>query len=567
MPSLSSGLNLGSGSVSSLVRSANTLQNQIATYNDSLQASTYAASAKDDGSYASYKQYLEGRIKVLQGTGSVSDAEKSLSLSNLLRTATNSNISTTILRENIQVMAGNATLTDKYNVVREEFSRAVSIGDMGTAQSLESQAYSISQQIQYQAQQAAAASVSLAKASSSAAVSYQGEVVTSLDNGLKELNNAAKNMSEKDFNKYSQDWVKSNSGTFSALGVVLPKGAQPNYWDIVQGVTGAKYTALILQAQAEAPIDTQRATNYATSAQLINEGATQIDTLGGKLTLQELQQAAQDPNMFAYNNTTGKYDKTQVEGYQYITTTASNGKQSKTLAPLYSGIVSGTAASQFYYLTAKETSQLGKLGFNITAKVNPNGTVGSGITVQATGKSPAWLKSIFGNNGEAQFYNQDGNLTFKSGNSFYTLGEDSKGLSGLLQHMPDGTVRGVGGDYGFNAGAVENLINQSQQTIANAKTTADKQQAALNAAKPVVVPKIPLARVAPPTIPHAGQGALPRTAPVFHAPTVTAPAHQATPQPLGTGAAANPNIQVKGTGAAAHSAPGFGLQPGGGFKL
>lgn len=511
MASLLSSGRLGNTSTSSLIKSATSLATQMAVYEDNYQASVYAASAKDDASYGAYSDYLSSRIDVLRSSGSITDASKALSLSNSWRTATNSNISSTIQRENIQVMSGNATLTDKYNVVASEYARAASIGDMATAQSLESQAYSISQSIQYQAQQADAASKTLQEA----AVSYQGDVVDSLDNGLKELNSAAKNLSEADFNTYSQQFVKQNADAFQKIGVVLPDGAQPNYFDIVQGIVGAKYNALVLKAQAEAPINAVKAGNYAQDASFLNDGTTTISTLGGNLTLGELKQAASDPTMFAYNQTSGKYERTTQTGYQVV--------DGQTL-PTYSGIVSSKAASQFYFLSPTETAQLKSLGFNITAKLNSDGSVGTGITAQYTGTGPDWVTKVFGKNGEAQFFNQDGNLTFKVGSSFLTLGQDEKGLSGFLQHMPDGSIKGVGGAYGFDSRGLVALL--SPTTLQSGAPNQPK----LTQDQPLALPKLSLAP--PMTAPPLKMSA-PNIAPVTSSPQQTiSPQRTVAPSPL-----------------------------------
>lgn len=156
MASLSPSTDIG-GSASSLVRSAASLTSQIQAYNDSLQAFQYQNSAYTDDSFSSYKTYLQDRIDALSSSGSVADASKALTLTKTLEAATKSNISAGIQRENIQIMAGNASLTDKYNLVAGQFQRAIANGDLTLAQSLESQAYSINQSIKYQAQQAASA--------------------------------------------------------------------------------------------------------------------------------------------------------------------------------------------------------------------------------------------------------------------------------------------------------------------------------------------------------------------------------------------------------------------------
>lgn len=511
-------LSFGNSSSSALIKSANTAANEIATYNDSLAEYQYQLSAKTDDDLQTYQDYLNGRINTLNASGSVTDASKALSLTKSLTSAVSTNSSSNIQRENIQVMAGNGSLTDKYNTIVSQYTRAVGIGDMSLAQSLESQAYSVNQSIQLQNQNAADA----AKTLQDAAVSYQGDVVTSIQNGLKDLNNAAKSKSETDFNKYAQEYVDTNSDNLKALGVVLPKGAQPNYFNIVQGLVGAQYNALVLKAQAEAPIDPTKAQNYAYDAQFLSDGSTKVDTLGGSLSIQEIAQAAQDPQMFAYNSTTGTYKQTTKTGYQYENI---NGQQQ--VVPTYSGYTSSQVASKFYFLSPTETAQLNSLGLTINAKLNADGTVGTGITAEAGQTTPDWLKGVIGS--EAQFFNQSGQLSFKSGDKFYTISKDSKGLSGLFAHNSDGSIDSVGGQYGFNAGEAQLLINSAQQTQQTVSLATQAQAAALKATAPAPLPNISIAPpTAPPTI------SVPKiSAPTLTAPTVTPQQPTVNPQKAG----------------------------------
>lgn len=556
MASLSPSTNLG-GSVSSLIRSATSLTNQIAAYNDSLQAFQYQNSAYTDNAYQSYKSYLQGRIKNLQSTGTVADAQKALTLTKTLEAATHSNISASITRENIAIMGGNATKTDKLNLIGSQFQRALANGDMTLAQSLESQYYGLSQQIQYEAQQAASAAATLAKAGNgtttgTSGVAYQGEVVSNLKNALQDFTQVAKNASEKTVNAAAKNFVTSNKAVFQALGVNVAT-QQPNYWDVVNGVAGAIYNATVLKAQAEAPINPLVARTYALDAQGYLDGANKFDTLGGKLTMQELQQAMQDPAMFAYDNTTGTYKRTNVTGYQYL-----NENGQKVLAPTYGGMV-GAAAQKVYFLTPTETATMTKLGLNFSQ--NKNGTTGNGVRVQATANSPDWLKNVLGENGIANFYtDSNGNLVFKAasldgkgdstGNTFYTLTTDANGLHGLFEHTLDGKISLAGGDYGFNAGAAQLLINQGQQLQQKISMQQQLQAAELKLARPAPLPRISVPRPTAPaqhiSVPRVSSPAIAPRIVSPQAPTVN-PQHAAT---TGTGINVQPggNFNLQGAG-------------------
>lgn len=506
MASLSSAAKLGNTSASSLIRSSQSIQSSINTYQDGLASYTYDLSSKTDGDLAQYQDYLTSRINQLQSTGSVTDANKALSLARTLTTATRSNVSANISRENIDVMSGNGTLQDKYSTIVDQFTRATAIGDSALAQQLEGQAYSVSQSIQYQAQQAQQAGAALATATTNAKISEQGNIVTSLDDSVKQLNNDISNLGVKDLNQTVSKWVSTNKGVLQSLGVIIPDGAQPNYFDLLQGVQNAKYNSLILKSQAQATTNPGASQNTANEAALLSQGATKIQTLGGSLTIQEINQAAQDPSMFAYDNSNGKYVRTAQVGYQYL-----NGQ----LAPQYSGIVgdkarnatseavNGNSVKTVFLLNPNQTAELSGLGLNF--KANSNNTTGDGVEVQATANTPGWLRNVIGKNGLTNtFTDSAGNLQFEGsatsgqGMSYYSL-INVGGLSGIFEHFADGSSKLAGGNYGFDAGAAQLLVNmgqQKQQQIQlQTKAALQAQQAALKISP---VPQLPQVQVAPP---------------------------------------------------------------------
>lgn len=485
MASLTS--NFGNANASSLLRSARSLQTQIQAYQDDVQALTYANSAYTDSAFASYQDYLSKRINALNSTGSIADATKAITMTKTLEGATHSNISASITRENIQIMAGKANLQDKYSLIVGQYQRAMGIGDLTLAQTLEKQAYDVDQQIQYQGQQAATAAATLARAgngrtSGTGGVSYQGEVVSNLKAGISYLNGLSKNASEKELNTTLKNYVKEAAPALNALGVHID-ATQPNYWDVIHGITGAIYNAQVLKAQAESSSNPLVAKTYATEAANYLNGQTKIQTLAGSLTVQDIMQAQQDPAMFAFDNTTGTYKKSLQTGYQYMNFTNADGTQSSNLVPTYSGMTQRSQFNKVFFLSPTQTTQMTKLGLNFSE--NKNGTTGDGVQVQLSGNSPQWLKQMLGENGLANmFTDQNGFLNFKGaassgeGSSSFTLAQDDKGLQGVYEHTADGTTHLTGGDYGFNAGAVNLLINkgqQVQQQIQVAKAKAAEQ--------------------------------------------------------------------------------------------
>lgn len=492
MASLSSSARLGNTSPSSLIRSAQSVASEINTYNDSLAAYQYELSPKTDADLAAYQGYLNGRIDRLQSTGSITDANKALTLTRTLTSATRSNVSSNIQRENINVMAGNGTLQDKYNTIVDQFQRATAIGDLSLAQQLESQAYSVSQSIQYQAQQSATAGAALANANAGG----QTGIIKNLNDALTQLNNDIKHLGVSDFNKTTTKWVDANRSQLQALGVIIPEGAQPNYFNLVEGIQAAKYNTYVLQAQAYSATNPGAADTAMRNAKNIQYGVDKIPTLGGSLTLQEIQQAAQDPSMFAYDYGSGKYERTTQTGFQYI-----NGQ----IAPTYSGIVGSKQANQIFFLNPDQTATLSGLGINFS--MNKNGTTGDGVKIQLTENTPSWLKNILGENGVSNAYtDRYGNIQFEgpstSGQgltyfSLLTVG----GLHGVYEHSADGSTHLVGGNYGFDQGAANLLVNMGQQKQAQIHLQTQQEQAAqlaqIKLATPQPLPQLQLANPVP----------------------------------------------------------------------
>lgn len=433
---------------SSLLKNAASIRDQLATYQDSVKAFEFSNSAYTDTALAEYSTYLKTRIDSLSATPSISAASKSLSLTKALDSATKQNISASITRENIQVLSGNATLEDKYNVIASQYVRAASNGDMTLAQSLMSQAYSLSQTIQLQRQQAADAAATLAKAvaaaASSAATATAGQqehIASGLRFSLQQLNQDIKNAGEKDFNATVKKWVSTNSDVLKELGVVLPKNAQPNYFDLVNGVAGAIYNAHMLAYQAKLPFDPGVAQGYYDSAMSLALGLDKLPTLAGSKTIQDIQQAAANPAQFVYNQATGGFTQSTQSGNKVDVTT---GK----VVPTYSGSIKATI------LPVSAVTQLTKLGLNVSS-VNKDGSAANGVQVQATTQSPQWLRNVLGPNGATDAYINGQGIQFEAdsasgtGKAVYTLVNDGSGLHGLFESSKEGD-RLVGGDYGFN---------------------------------------------------------------------------------------------------------------------
>lgn len=447
--------------VSSLLKSASSVRDQLATYQDEVEAFNYGNSAYTDSALSDYTAYLNSRITALNASGSISDASKALSLSKALDSATKSNISATITRENIQMMSGNASLTDKYNTIVDQYSRATANGDMTLAQSLMSQAYSVNQSIQLQQQTAADAQTTLATATATAAkadASAEGSVATVLTASLEQLNNDIKSTGMGDFNKTVQAWTTTNAKTLESLGVKLPN--QPNYFDVVQGIAGAQYNAHMLASQMYAPYGSGPGSdswNQAQDANDINSGTAKLPTLAGSISLQTVMQASADPSQYVFNPSKGAFVPTQQTGNteQFTPLFDAKGKPiagatpgTPTVEPTYSGTVAHTVV-----LTPTQTTQMQKLGLNFGSTTK--GNAADGVQVQATAKTPVWLQQVLGKDGVTNMYTSQNGLQFTydssdgSGKSVYTIVSDTQGHLGLFEE--GSTTEGyLHGEYGFN---------------------------------------------------------------------------------------------------------------------
>lgn len=474
---------LGNTGVSSLIKSASTLENEVNTYNDTAQSIQFENNPSDS-SLNSYLSYLDNRITSLQSTGSITDATKAMNLSQTMTSAVSKNTSFNIQNQTIQVLSGNASNTDKYNYIVSAYQRAAGIGDVTLSQSLESQAYSLSQTIQYDAQQSQAAAKTLADTNASG----EQSVATSLTDSLKQLNNDVKNSGQRSMNSTLQAWVTANTGTLEKLGVKLPAGAQPNYFDLVNAVGGAIYNAHVLAYQAELPYNPSSAQTYMDQATALREGITTLPTLAGDLSAQQVQGAATNNAEYAYDQSSGKLIQTKQTGFNGYD---ANGQP----VPTYSGDLKQTV-----FLTPQETTTMTKLGLSFTDNTSGKnaGTAGNGVEVQASKNSPAWLQQVLGPNGVSNIFTTDKGLVFEAdgqegGKAYYTLTTDSKGLVGLFQNDANGGVTALGGEYGFNTfegASVFNVMNMAQATQNNIKLQSATNQAQLMASTPKPLPNI-----------------------------------------------------------------------------
>lgn len=529
-----------------LLRSAASIRDQLATYQDSVQAYQYGNSAYTDSALSSYASYLNSRISALNKSGSISDASKALSLTKALDSATKSNISATITRENIQMLSGNASLTDKYNVVAQQFVRAQANGDMTLAQSLMNQAYSISQSIQLQQQQAADAAASytrtqatLAKSNATKLARSDGDVAKTIESAIKQFNDDYAHAGRKSSDKVISDFVKSMEPTFASLGIHLQKGQQPNYFDIVDGANRAAFTAYTNAGLAvSATADDGGQSYYDKATALVGK----ISTIYGTMNANQLASAAANPNQFSY--------KQDPDFVAPGTNKGIGGKQNPQTGYTYDtkqGVVPSFASSPWIQIPAQTNNRLQALNLHVVAKSDNT------FEVAATAQSPTWLKNALPSNSTAHIIANtdgsnaaDGQLTFEAdalhgnGKAIYTIAKDNSvyessvfgdreifnphqqplagGGKSFWQRLGGGIMsglKGIGNDIMGHASADEILQN----------ATGHYQLPPIPVAQPVSLPPLHLAPAPAPAAPlHVASA--PRV------PSVRPPTYN--PQPVST---------------------------------
>jgi hypothetical protein len=507
MANLSTSSRLGNTSTSSLVRSSKSIQSAITANTDEAQRIQFQNNPSS-GNLDVYLNYLQSRANQLNSTGSITDSTKAMAVAQSMNSAIATNTSFEVQNTSIQIMEGNATPQDKWNQLSNLAQRASSVGDMKLTQSLVSQADSLSQQIQYQNQQAQLASKTLSTQQST----VQGEIISSLDNSLKQLNNDITNVGRNGLNDVVSKWVDGNRAVLQSFGVIIPDGAQPNYFDLVNGIAAAQYNHYILKAQVEQTYDPYAAQLSTQKAQNILTGVDKFSTItGNDMTVSQLTSAAQNPTQFAYDNTTGKLVQTDQTGYSGYD---QNGLPKAT----YSGQVA-QSSNQIYFLNPSQTAELSSMGLNFSVGKPAAGEKtgnANGVQIEATSMTPSWLQKIVGSNGLSNaFVDNSGNLQIKgsssqgNGQSYYTL-VNVGGLSGGFEHLPDGTIKPVGGDYGFNTGAAQLLLNmgafrQSQLNIDQVGVIAAQQNIGISNTP------VNLNMQSPPTIPQPTQPPIQQT--------------------------------------------------------
>lgn len=272
--------NIGNTGASALLRSAASIASAQADYQDKMAALTWSNSAQTDSDWTTYSSYLKERIDHLQGTGSLSNASKALSLTSTVQSAQKSYISNSIQRQSIDILEGNGTLQDKANQIASFYEMAANNGDEGLAQNLRSQYDSVDQQIQYQAQQ----QQELAKSMADAKVTSVNAYVDTLKQDLTNLNSQIGGVSIDKIDSLGEDVVKQLGDTGVNLG--LPKNA--SIYDIYNGVLNKMVTSLQVAGTALGPVD---GASLISESNQITSGNTKFKLAGATVDYTDIQNA------------------------------------------------------------------------------------------------------------------------------------------------------------------------------------------------------------------------------------------------------------------------------------
>lgn len=456
MASLDSNFQIGDSGVSSLVKSAATLQNEISTYDDDEAAIVYENSAKTDADFQVYSTYLDGRVTSLSNTGSITDATRALTMSQKIVSAQKSNISANVQRASIGVLAGSASDQDKYNAIVSGYQQLVSIGDLSGAQTLEAQAYSLSQTIQLDAANAATAASALESAN---AASITDAVTQKIDQ-LNNANAAFAAQGPKYLDKASATYLKSiglstkdvATITSAAAGVVGMVNKGVTLSDASKYAQGTYTSGSVLDLYTQAiAADPTKAQTYQDDIDNYLNGKTSVPVGGSSITYNGLMNAVYASNNNQSPLTTvqaadGTYQvKTQnVTGY--IWGKDQNGAPK--LMPSYS-LFTPTLPTDI-----KNT--FSTAGMNVKADSNGN------YWFQATSSTP-WLSKVIGNTPTAGAIQADGSVEFMVNGQLMVMVNEN-GKFGIQQVGQNGKVTNanVAGQYGFTP--TEKTTNKVSQS-------------------------------------------------------------------------------------------------------
>lgn len=418
-------------SISSLLRSAQSAQDKIKSFNDAMAAYQWDNSLKTYDDFVAYSNYLQSQA------ATSADPMDQLTYQKRINTARSGYISNEIQRQSINVIEGAGSNTDKYNKMVNLYYQAADAGQYDLAQSLRLQLDNLSVTIQNEQR------ASFASGSASTA-----KYATAIDNQVKD----AVQMIEDNATAFGQEFqrlgaagfqAEYGSDYFSILSRMVQSG-DPNNPGLME---------IYNQAMGVNP-DPTKVKNYQKSFNsLANGGSTGFEVPGvGKVTTKDLQDQA-------YANSVGQtlfstietadgvqFTKNKISGYQYGRDENGNWN----LIPIYSPTQDYTANATFNGKPVD--SYAGKDGLlaqnNFEVVTNTDGN----LTVRNTGQ---FDKFGIPRGSQIQMYvDANGNLQFVHNNTPYTLNFDEKTGKYLnaTQETPNPIMSlvGNGATSGFN---------------------------------------------------------------------------------------------------------------------
>jgi len=464
---------LGNTGVSSLIKSSSTIKNQLNTYNDTVQRIAFENNPSDDN-LNTYLTYLDGRVSNLETTGSIADATKALDMRQTMTSAVAKNTSFQIQNQSIQVITGNATSQDKLDFIQSAYQRAVGIGDITLAQSLMSQGYSLSQQIQYDQQVAAQNAVTVNNANETAIKKGYSDALSAVQSGLTDVFTQLKNGGEANINSTLKTFTKEFGGIYKQLtGEDLPKGSELTMGSLTQAYFNLGYQYNLKAAAALAPYDASAAQTYTQAAQDMASGKATVSVPGiGSVNYTQASQWAASPNL--YRVTTDVNGQSSVAENAVTHYTMVNGQ----VIP----VSNGNAGTAYGDLNSKDPGTIKKIndtlkGLGIT---NLTGS-GDNLKVQLTNQAIQKLhldKTDLKSGDQLTLVPQaNGGIQFTKNGKIFTLALDSRSLVGVSQTDLSGKQTFVGGQYGFNQGANTLIQKGTTQQMQQNALTVIKQQA------------------------------------------------------------------------------------------
>lgn len=464
MSSLLTNQRLGNVGASSLIKSAQTLSNELNTYHDTIQRLTFENSAKTDSDLQAYVTYLNSRISNLESTGSVTDATKALDMRQTLTSAIHSSASADIQRATISVLDGQGTPDQKLAAIGSAFQRLYAVGDLAAAQSYEQQYYSYSQTVQLQKQQAADALASAARSASSAYSSAVTAAEDTIKNNIQNANAAFAAQGPAFLDKQTNAYLKAQSqgktngaaSIFSALAGqvgMVNKGIQLN--NNTKYAQGTYTPGSILDIYTQAIVaDPAKASSYQSKIDSYLNGAIGIPLPGEgnkSLTYNALMNTvyAGNSNLAPYGVTRGVDGSYQIQaehvtGYMF-------GKD-------MNGAVKLMPAYSFFNTPIPKNTQsvLEKAGINV--KSDSNGD----WWFQATNQG-SFIGRVLGSYPVQGAVQKDGTVEFMGNKGeLYKMVKGSNGLYGIQQLNQFGQVTNpnVAGQYGFKPPTNQMIVNK-----------------------------------------------------------------------------------------------------------